>query len=117
MSGNADIFLRTALSKKKVNEPHSSTNNRSGGKTPASPMDLTLLEQITRLMRENDLNTVDLREGANRVILKRGALMPPGGSSGFATGYAHPAPPPQLAHASGGSSSGASSGASSASTA
>jgi acetyl-CoA carboxylase biotin carboxyl carrier protein len=47
-------------------------------------MDLTLLEQVTRLMRDNDLNTVDLREGDKRMILKRGAAVSPGtGSAGF----------------------------------
>jgi acetyl-CoA carboxylase biotin carboxyl carrier protein len=38
-----------------------------------SPMNLGLLEQITRLMRENDLNTVELRDGEKRVIVTRGA--------------------------------------------
>src|SRR5262245_44859477 len=39
-----------------------------------SPMDMGLLEQMTRLMKENDLNTVDVRDGDKRVILKRGAV-------------------------------------------
>jgi acetyl-CoA carboxylase biotin carboxyl carrier protein len=38
------------------------------------PMDVGLLEQIVRLMSANDLNTVDVRDGDRRVILKRGAL-------------------------------------------
>ena len=36
-------------------------------------MDVGLLEQIVKLMAANDLNTVDLRDGDKRVILKRGA--------------------------------------------
>ncbi len=36
-------------------------------------MDVTLLEQIVQLMSANDLNTVDVRDGEKRVILKRGA--------------------------------------------
>ena len=36
-------------------------------------MDVNLLEQIVQLMSANDLNTVDLRDGDKRVILKRGA--------------------------------------------
>jgi acetyl-CoA carboxylase biotin carboxyl carrier protein len=36
-------------------------------------MDVALLEQIVQLMSSNDLNTVDLRDGDRRVILKRGA--------------------------------------------
>jgi acetyl-CoA carboxylase biotin carboxyl carrier protein len=43
-------------------------------------MNLNLLEQITRLMRDNDLNTVDVRDGNKRVILKRGAMSPSAGS-------------------------------------
>ena len=38
-----------------------------------NPMDLGLLEQIVKLMAANDLNTVDVRDGEKRVILKRGA--------------------------------------------
>ena len=39
-----------------------------------SPMDVDLLEQIIKLMSANDLNTVDVRDGEKRVILKRGAV-------------------------------------------
>ena len=54
-------------------------NNKPAGKlgTPApiagSPMNVNLLEQIVKLMTANDLNTVDVRDGEKRVILKRGA--------------------------------------------
>jgi acetyl-CoA carboxylase biotin carboxyl carrier protein len=37
-----------------------------------SPMDVTLLESIVKLMQANDLNTVDLRDGDRRVVMKRG---------------------------------------------
>ena len=36
-------------------------------------MDVGLLEQMVKLMAANDLNTVDVRDGDRRVILKRGA--------------------------------------------
>ena len=49
----------------------------------SSPMNVSLLEQITRLMRDNDLNTVDVRDGDKRVILKRGAVVAPNASSGM----------------------------------
>jgi acetyl-CoA carboxylase biotin carboxyl carrier protein len=39
-----------------------------------SPMDVGLLEQIVKLMSANDLNTVDVRDGEKRVVLKRGAV-------------------------------------------
>ena len=52
-----------------------------------SPMDLGMLEQMTRLMKENDLNTVDVRDGDKRVILKRGAPIAPSGS-GYIPQYA-----------------------------
>jgi acetyl-CoA carboxylase biotin carboxyl carrier protein len=35
-------------------------------------MDVNLLQQIVELMSANDLNTVDLRDGEKRVVLKRG---------------------------------------------
>ena len=39
-------------------------------------MDVGLLEQLVKLMAANDLNTVDLRDGDKRVVLKRGAAAP-----------------------------------------
>ena len=36
------------------------------------PMDVALLRDIVRLMSDNDLNTVDLREGDRRIVLRRG---------------------------------------------
>lgn len=36
-------------------------------------MDLELLERLVKLMTANDLNTVDVRDGGKRVVLKRGA--------------------------------------------
>jgi acetyl-CoA carboxylase biotin carboxyl carrier protein len=48
-------------------------------KTPSgaqgSPMDVGLLERIVKLMAANDLNTVDVRDGDQRVILKRGSIV------------------------------------------
>ena len=65
-------------------------------------MDVALLEQLVKLMSANDLNTVDLRDGDKRVVLKRGQAVIAGG------GYLPypPAPPPvPMAPASGGTSS------------
>ena len=51
----------------------------AGGKTTSGgPMDIDLLEQIIELMAANDLNTVDVRNGDRRIILKRGAAAPAG---------------------------------------
>ena len=36
-------------------------------------MDVTLLAQIVELMTANDVNTVDVRDGQRRVVIKRGA--------------------------------------------
>ena len=52
-------------------------------------MDVGLLQQIVDLMSTNDLNTVDLRDGDKRVILKRGPAAP-------TVGYPYP---PQYAPA------------------
>ena len=70
----------------------------TGARVGASPMDLGLLEQITRLMRENDLNTIDLREGEKRVIIKRGAVVTGPGSGYVVAPQFAPAHPPQGAH-------------------
>jgi acetyl-CoA carboxylase biotin carboxyl carrier protein len=53
-------------------------------------MNAELLERLTRLMKDNDLNTVDVRDGDKRVILKRGALLAPGAA------VAYPAAPPAV---------------------
>jgi acetyl-CoA carboxylase biotin carboxyl carrier protein len=42
-----------------------------------SPMDVGLLSQIVELMATADLNTVDVRDGDRRIILKRGAVTGP----------------------------------------
>lgn len=54
------------MSKKK---PTKQTPAKAG----TGPMSVELLEQITRLMKDNDLNTVDVRDGERRIVLKRGA--------------------------------------------
>jgi acetyl-CoA carboxylase biotin carboxyl carrier protein len=36
-------------------------------------MDMSLLENLVKLMAANDLNTIELREGDKRITLKRGA--------------------------------------------
>jgi acetyl-CoA carboxylase biotin carboxyl carrier protein len=38
----------------------------------SGPMDVDLLQKIVDLMAANDLNTVDVRDGEKRIILKRG---------------------------------------------
>jgi acetyl-CoA carboxylase biotin carboxyl carrier protein len=38
----------------------------------SGPMDVGLLQKIVDLMAANDLNTVDVRDGEQRIILKRG---------------------------------------------
>src|SRR4051812_31265236 len=72
-----------------------------GAPTGSGPMDVGLLEQIVRLMADNDLNTVDLRDGDRRVILKRGqpVVSLPGvpafqGMPAMPTSFPASAPPP-----------------------
>jgi acetyl-CoA carboxylase biotin carboxyl carrier protein len=77
------------LSKKKATKP---APGASAGKLGDSPMDVGLLQQIVRLMADNDLNTVDLRDGEKRVILKRGAA-----ATYVAAPVAQIAPAPSLA--------------------
>src|SRR6478736_2416445 len=58
-----------------------------------SPMDVGLLEQMVKLMAANDLNTVDVRDGDKRVILKRGAIFAAPNVSSGAYPYPQAAPP------------------------
>jgi acetyl-CoA carboxylase biotin carboxyl carrier protein len=57
-------------------------------------MDVGLLEQIVKLMATNDLNTVDVRDGDKRVILKRGPafVAPSAGAGLYMQPHAFPAP-------------------------
>jgi acetyl-CoA carboxylase biotin carboxyl carrier protein len=66
-------------------------------------MDVSLLEQLVKLMSANDLNTVEVRDGDRRVVLKRGAAGPNVISGGFV-----PVSAPALAAAPGGGSAAAS---------
>jgi acetyl-CoA carboxylase biotin carboxyl carrier protein len=45
----------------------------AGGKS--GPMDVDLLRKIVDIMAANDLNTVDVRDGEQRIILKRGVAV------------------------------------------
>ncbi len=56
-------------------------------------MDVGLLQEIVKLMSDNDLNTVEVRDGDKRVVLKRGAHSPAGGGMVYAPQYAPPAAP------------------------
>lgn len=60
-----------AKKKKDRGKPQATSNHEPAG----SPMDVALLERLVKLMAANDLNTVDVRDGDQRVILKRGAAV------------------------------------------
>jgi len=62
----------------------------------AGPMNVDFLQQLVNLMAANDLNTVDLRDSGQRIILKRGAVAQQVFTSAAApapTHYAPSAPP------------------------
>jgi acetyl-CoA carboxylase biotin carboxyl carrier protein len=65
-----------------------SNGGSQSGAISTSPMNLNLLEQITQLMKSNDLNMVEVRDGDKRIILKRGAPDSPGSGQGFVPQYA-----------------------------
>jgi acetyl-CoA carboxylase biotin carboxyl carrier protein len=74
------------LSKRKRNDNNQSPSSRDATRRASSnsPMSVDLLEQLTRLMRDNELNTVDVRDGDKRIILKRGAtVVAPNATSGM----------------------------------
>jgi acetyl-CoA carboxylase biotin carboxyl carrier protein len=86
--------MRFLLSKKKVPGKPAVGSARP---TSTSPMDVDLLEQIVRLMAVNDLNTVDVRDGEKRVILKRGPAMTSGPVTYAAPPASHAPAPTGLA--------------------
>jgi acetyl-CoA carboxylase biotin carboxyl carrier protein len=59
------------MSAKKSTPKKSARPSGNGGS--GSPMDVSLLERMVKLMAAHDLNTVDVRDGERRVVLKRGA--------------------------------------------
>lgn len=69
MSRKPQSKKRPAAKKAKADKSGSSRK-----KVGTGPMDISLLEELTRMMKDADLNTVDLRDGENRIVLKRGAL-------------------------------------------
>jgi acetyl-CoA carboxylase biotin carboxyl carrier protein len=57
---------------KKKKEP---TQPKAKAHPPTGPMDPLLLERLIKLMRENDVNALEVSEGANRISLQRGATL------------------------------------------
>jgi acetyl-CoA carboxylase biotin carboxyl carrier protein len=92
------------LSEKKRKSKTKPTSGAKGGGSNAKraardaaggPMNVAFLQQLVDLMSANDLNTVDLRESGQRIILKRGAAQAVS-SSGPAAHVTHaPQPAPQ----------------------
>src|SRR3982751_1903073 len=64
--------MKFPLNKKSTKKPAGAENHA----VSESPMDVNLLERLVKLMSANDLNTVDVRDGDKRVILKSGAPPP-----------------------------------------
>jgi acetyl-CoA carboxylase biotin carboxyl carrier protein len=65
------------LSEKRASKKPPKPAGKATTKSANSPIDFGLLAQIVDLMSANDLNTVDVRDGDRRVILKRGAAGAP----------------------------------------
>ena len=85
--------------KKKPTSPVRSTNAGSkstSGPTAGSggPMDPNLLERFVQLMRENDVSSLEVSEGANRISLQRGPQYVSGPSMPQQQSHAAPAAAP-----------------------
>lgn len=65
------------MSEKRNNKKPAKSSAKAAPPPANSPIDFGLLAQIVELMSANDLNTVDVRDGDRRVILKRGAAGAP----------------------------------------
>ena len=76
------------MSEKKIEKRGPKKGAPASSGLSQGPMDVALLTQLVQLMSANDLNTVDLRDGQKRVVLKRGiapvagpAIMSGGGTA------------------------------------
>lgn len=87
------------MSEKKSNNGKKSAKKLPTSISPSGPMDLGLLENLVKLMQANDLNTIELRDGEKRVILKRGAVAASSHPMTVSHTVAHPAPAPTAAPA------------------
>lgn len=57
-------------------------------------MDIDLLQQLTRMMTDADLNTIELRDGEKRILLRRGADVVAAAPAPVYAAPAAPAPAP-----------------------
>jgi acetyl-CoA carboxylase biotin carboxyl carrier protein len=85
--------------KSKKSGTRAAGNGNGGGSSAVGggPMDVALLQQIVKLMAANDLNTVDLRDGGRRIVLKRGAQVVAIPTAVAQVPHAQPAAAPQAA--------------------
>jgi acetyl-CoA carboxylase biotin carboxyl carrier protein len=67
--------LKKKQGSKKVVGKTAEKKSPKGASTAAGPMSVDLLQQLVDLMAANDLNTVEVRDGEKRIVLKRGAVM------------------------------------------
>ena len=83
------------MSEKKRKPKANASPSRSTARG-AGPMNVGFLQQLVNLMAANDLNTVDLRDSGQRIILKRGAaqVFTTAAAVPAPIGYAAPAPQP-----------------------
>ena len=65
------------MAKKKPTKPPAVSPKSTKPSSATGPMNVDLLQQLVKLMSANDLNTVDLRDGDKRVVLRRGAVQAP----------------------------------------
>lgn len=63
------------MADKKSSKRTTAGKNTTTTAAGSGPMDVALLQQLVSLMAAHDLNTVDLRDGNKRVVLKRGATV------------------------------------------
>jgi len=87
------LSKKIPLKNKTLKKRTDRSDSKSGGDFNSGPMDIALLERITVLMKEADLNTVDVRDGERRIVLKRGAPEMSGVVYGVPAQTSAPPPP------------------------
>lgn len=56
--------------------PGKKSDPQAGDERPPGPFDVRTVKSLISLMTQNDLSEIDLRDGAQRLRLRRGALKP-----------------------------------------
>jgi acetyl-CoA carboxylase biotin carboxyl carrier protein len=88
--------MKRRVSAKSVGDPKEKLPVADDNAKESSPFDVQTVEALVALMSEHNLSEIDLRDGVQRVRLRRGArqVLVPGAAAAAPVGMPHPGPAP-----------------------